>query len=95
MALVLIQPLTEMSTRNISLGDKVGRCVGLTILPPSFADCLGIWDPQPPGTLRPSPGQYRDYFNFYTFLTNTELESNPGLLSEKSVTNSISHGTAI
>jgi hypothetical protein len=27
-------PLTEMSTRNISLG-KGGRCVGLTTLPPS------------------------------------------------------------
>ena len=33
--------------------DKGGRCVGLTTLPPSCADCLEIWDPQPPGTLRP------------------------------------------
>jgi hypothetical protein len=24
-----------------------GRCVGLTTLPPSFANCLEIWDPQP------------------------------------------------
>jgi hypothetical protein len=30
------------------LGDKGGRCVGLT-LPPSCADCLEIWEPQPPG----------------------------------------------
>ena len=40
MALGLTQPLTEISTRNISWG-KRGRCVGLTTLSPSFADCLG------------------------------------------------------
>ena len=34
-----------------------GRCVGLTTLPSSCADCLEIWDPQPPGTLRGCPGQ--------------------------------------
>ena len=50
MALWLTQPLTEMSTRNISWGGKGGRCVGLT-LPPSCADCLEIWVPQPPGNL--------------------------------------------
>ena len=55
MALGLTQPLTEISTRNISWG-KGGRCVELTILPPSCADCLEIWEPQPPGTLRACPG---------------------------------------
>jgi hypothetical protein len=30
--------------------------VGLTTLPTSCADCLKIWDPQPPGTLRACPG---------------------------------------
>jgi hypothetical protein len=35
---------------------KGGRCVGLTTLPPSRADCLEIWKPQPPGTLRACPG---------------------------------------
>jgi hypothetical protein len=45
------QPLTEMSTRNISWG-KGGRCVGLTTLPPSCADCLKVWEPRPPGTLK-------------------------------------------
>jgi len=30
MAPGLTQPLTEMSTRNIFWGGKVGRCVGLT-----------------------------------------------------------------
>jgi hypothetical protein len=44
------QPLTEMSSRNISWG-KGGRCVGL-ILPFSCADFIEILDPQPPGTLR-------------------------------------------
>jgi len=38
------------------LGCKGGRCVGLTTLPPSCADCLKIWEPQPPGTLSASPG---------------------------------------
>ena len=36
MALGSTQPLTEMSTRRISLG-KGGRCVRLTTLPPSCA----------------------------------------------------------
>ena len=50
MALGSTQPLTEMSTRNISWG-KGGRCVVLTTLPPSCVNCLEIWEPQPPGTL--------------------------------------------
>jgi hypothetical protein len=45
------QPLTEMSTRNVSRG--IGdRFVGLTTLSPSGADLLKIWEAQPPGTLR-------------------------------------------
>jgi len=52
MALGSTQPLTEMSTTNISWWGKGGRCVGLTTLLPSCADCLEIWEPQPPGTLR-------------------------------------------
>ena len=38
------------------MGDKGDRCVGLTTLPPSCADCLDIWEPQPPGALRVCPG---------------------------------------
>ena len=40
------------------LGGEGGRCVGLTNLPHSCADCLEIWKPQPPGTLtiRDCPG---------------------------------------
>jgi hypothetical protein len=55
MALGSNQPLAEMSTRNVSWG-KGGRCEGLTTLPPSCADCLEIWDSQPPGTLRVCTG---------------------------------------
>ena len=55
-ALGSTQPLTEMSTRNISWGVKGGRCVGLTNLTPSCADCLEIWEPQHPGTLRACSG---------------------------------------
>ena len=63
MALGLTQPLTDISNRNISgggvgvgVGGKDGRCLGLTTLPPSCADCLEIWEPQPPGNLRACPG---------------------------------------
>jgi hypothetical protein len=64
MALRSTQTLTEMSTRNISLGGggKDGRYVGLTNLAPSCADCLELWEPQPPGTIRASAGLDRDSF---------------------------------
>jgi len=35
---------------------KGSQCTGLTTLPTTFADCLEIWDPQPPRIL------YRDCF---------------------------------
>ena len=47
---------------------KDGRCVQLTTLPPSCAECLEIWEPQIPGTLRAYPGLYRDCFTFTTIL---------------------------
>jgi len=59
MALGLPYPLSEMSIRHIFWlggGVKGGRCVGLTTLPPSCADCVEIWEPQPSGTLRACPG---------------------------------------
>jgi len=55
MALGSTQPLKEMSTRNVSWG-KGGRCVELTTSAPSCADCLEIWEPHPPGTIRACPG---------------------------------------
>jgi hypothetical protein len=54
MVLGSTQPLPEMSTR-IFPGGKDGRCVGLTTLQPSCADCLEIEEPQPAGTLRVCP----------------------------------------
>jgi len=57
MALGSTQPLIEMSTRNISWGGKGGRCVELTTLLPSCADCLEIWEPwNPQGLSRPVMG---------------------------------------
>jgi len=42
------------------LGSKGSWCIGLITLPPSCDEGLEIWEPQPPGTLRACPGQYRD-----------------------------------
>lgn len=33
-------------------------------LPLSFADCLEVWEPQPPGSLWACSGFYSDYFVF-------------------------------
>jgi len=41
-----------------------GRCVGLTTVPLSSADCLEIWEPQPTGALRVCPRQWRNCFTF-------------------------------
>jgi len=38
------------------LRGKGGRCVQLTTLPSSCAECLEIWEPQHPGTLWAYPG---------------------------------------
>jgi hypothetical protein len=43
-------------------GVKDGRCVGLTTLPPSCANCHEVWEPQPPGTLSTSPDLNTDSF---------------------------------
>jgi hypothetical protein len=48
MALGSTQPVTEINARG-----KGGRCLGLTSLPPSCADCFEIWESQPPGFFRP------------------------------------------
>ena len=60
--------LHSASNRNACqecfLGGEGGRCVGLTTLPPSCADCLEILAPQRPGTLRACPGLLWDFFTF-------------------------------
>ena len=54
------RPSNSASNRNecqgCLLGGKGCRCVGLTTLPPSCADCLVIWEPEASGTLRACPG---------------------------------------
>jgi len=60
MVLRLTQPLTNENQENF-LGGKGGRCIGLTTLPPSCANCLEIWEPQRFGNLMPCPGVYRDW----------------------------------
>ena len=66
-AVGLTQPLI-----GIFPGGKGGRCVGLTTLPPPCADCLEIWDPQTPGTLRVCSGLYRDCFTFTIWFQGLE-----------------------
>jgi len=51
--------------RHVVVLIQTGRCVRLTTLPPSCADCFENLQPQPPGTLR-DPGLYRDCFTFAT-----------------------------
>ena len=66
----VVSRYTDWATRSTNrceyqdyfLGGKGGRCVGLTTLPPSCADYLEIWEPQPSRTLRTCPGLYRDCF---------------------------------
>ena len=65
MALTLTQSLTEMITRNIFWGGWRWPVRGMTTLPPSCAECLEIWEPQHPGTLRACPDVYRNCFTVY------------------------------
>ena len=46
------------------LGGRGGLCLGLTTLPPSYADCLEIWELETHGNLLASQGLYRDSFTF-------------------------------
>jgi len=56
-------------------GGKGGRCVGLTTLPPSCADCHEIWEPQRSGTLRACPGPCRDCFILLNTHTHTHTHT--------------------
>jgi hypothetical protein len=74
-ALGSTQPLTEMSTRDISWGGNGRRCVGPTTLSPSYADCFEIWESRSPGTFSSCPGFYRVCFicrSLYTFERGVE-----------------------
>jgi len=56
MALVSTQPLNRNEYHDNLLGSKGGRCLGLTTLPPSCADCPEMWESQ--GLFRPSKGLF-------------------------------------
>ena len=66
MAVGLTQPLNRNECQKCFLEGKGGQCVGHTTLPPSYADCLEIWEPQLPGTLRACPGMQWDCFTLYS-----------------------------
>jgi hypothetical protein len=57
---VKVTRVNSASNRNeyqeCFLVGKGGRCVGLTTLQPSCADCFEIWEPQPPETLKKYTG---------------------------------------
>jgi len=80
MALGSTQPLAEMITKNISWRGKGDRCVGLTTLTTSCADCREILEPQLPGTHRTCPDLYRDCFTFNLPLIQKKF----GFFKEKS-----------
>jgi len=71
MALGSTQPLTQISTRNVSWKGKGVRFVRLKTLSPSRAERHEIWEPQSPGTLTASTGLYRDGLPFSTIITTT------------------------
>ena len=53
---------------------KGSRCVWLSILLHLCANCLEIWKPQPPGTLRACPGPSWDYLYLYLLITPTNAQ---------------------
>jgi hypothetical protein len=53
------------------VGVKGGRCLGLTSIPHSRADCLEIWESKPPGKLRVCPDLSKNIFTFALLLPPT------------------------
>jgi len=62
MILGVTQLLREMCTKNISWRGEGAQCIVLTALPSSCADCVLIWEPQPPGILKACPGFALDFY---------------------------------
>jgi hypothetical protein len=60
--------LLQKKAPGIFPGGKGSRCVWLTTLPLSCADCHNIWKPQPPRTLTACEGLWWDCFNFLLLL---------------------------
>jgi len=64
-------------------GGKAGLCVELISLPPSYADCLEIWEPHTPKTLRAFPGLSWDYFYDSLDIQNAASCSEESLLESR------------
>jgi len=64
---MILSALTQTLTwvPGIFPGGKGGRCLGLSTLPLSCADCHDIWEPQTLETLRACRDLCRDCFIFY------------------------------
>lgn len=60
--MVLTKPLDGNEYQQYFLE---GKGIGLTVLPPSSADCFELCEFEPLGTLRASSGNYRGIFMFY------------------------------
>jgi hypothetical protein len=90
MTLVLTQPLTEMSTRNIPWGvgkGKLGRCIGLTTLPPSYVLKSGCLSPlEPPGPVKACNGialpTWLPNLDQWHFVRHKPTVEKPGIESE-------------
>jgi hypothetical protein len=70
MALGSTQPLTEINTRNLLGGKKAAGAWGWQSLSHLWAECLKMWEPQPPTTLRTSTA-YTGIALFYCQLMAT------------------------
>jgi hypothetical protein len=66
---------------GIFSGTNTGRCVWLTTLPPSRAECLTIWEPQTPGTLKAV--QRFLYLYLYIYVLSLYFKENIFLLNYK------------
>ena len=93
MALVSTHPLTEMSTRSISWG-KGGRCVRLTILPPSCAVVMKFGNPnflEPSGPLQACNGTDLPFY-LLIYLLTYPMEHSPSWEANRfSASQEISH----
>jgi len=83
-ALGLTKPFNRNEYLEYYVGDKGGRCVGLTALPPACADCQEIWDLQSPGTTTASAGLtgigYSCYCHYCSYLWYRALSSSASAL---------------